>query len=123
MSFKVTVNDFTTSALRRMLSEAAAMGEEKPGGRMIVEPADEAEEEHRKLGKPTVSSKYSKSKMEEDDEEEDEDEETENDKLVALHSQRGDSKTPEVGEDDLPEGLMEKYAAKLPKKKRNGKKT
>lgn len=57
------------------------------------------------------------------EEEGDEEDESENDKLVALSRERGDSKPPTVVEDDLPEGLVDKYRSKKPAKerKKNGK--
>jgi hypothetical protein len=58
----------------------------------------------------------------EDDIEDSDDDESENDKLVALSRERGDSKPPNVVEDDLPEGLVDKYRSKKPPKdrKKNG---
>lgn len=79
---------------------------------------------HRKMLKDArdVSTKKPRDfqKMEED-EYDDDDAEDENDKLVALSRQRGDSKPPEVLEDDLPDGVMEKYRSKKKARKGNGK--
>lgn len=52
-------------------------------------------------------------------------EETENDKLVKLDRERGDSKPPPVTEDDLEDDDAEEYAASMKSKKgqtKNGKK-
>ena len=81
---------------------------------------------HRKMLKDArdVSTKKPRDfqKLEED-EYDDDDAEDENDKLVALSRQRGDSKPPEVLEDDLPDGVMDKYRSKKKARKGNGKKT
>ena len=95
MALSISVNDFTTAALRRMLHESFVGDHTLPNGK-----------------KPVADDEGASDKDDKDDEE------SENDKLVALSRERGDSRPPAVTPDDLPDAVVDRERDRM--KGRNG---